>query len=78
MLTINGSGSNPVVLTLELAADRLAQFWRAADVGVLRRAVADRVDRGFLDVVRRIEIRLTGAKTDNVFPGGLQLTGFSL
>ncbi|MGN6091787.1 MAG: hypothetical protein ACTHOL_05505, partial [Luteibacter jiangsuensis] len=37
------------------------------------RAVTDRLDSGFLDVLRRIEIRLAGAKADDVAAGRFQL-----
>ena len=63
------------VLARELGADRLLQGRRAVDRGVLGVAVADRLDRRFLDVVRRVEVRLTGAEADDVAAGGLQLAG---
>src|SRR4029453_1418929 len=62
-----------VVLALELGADRLLQRGGAVDVGVFGVAGHDRLDRGLLDVVRRVEIRLAGAQADDVSPGRLQL-----
>ena len=55
------------VLALELARDRLLQLGEPVDRGVLRRLAAlDRLDRGLLDVVGRVEIRLAGAEPDDV------------
>ena len=55
------------VLTLELGDDRRLEFRDAVDIGVFRRAPAlDRLDRGRLDVVGRVEIRLAGAEPDHV------------
>src|SRR5581483_3395787 len=62
-----------VVLALELADDRRLQFRNAVDGGVLGLAVADRLDRGFLDVVRGVEIGLAGAEADHVAAGRFQL-----
>src|SRR3546814_9498643 len=47
------------IVALHLGDDRLLQRRRAADRRVLGRAALDRVDRRILDVLRRIEIRLT-------------------
>ena len=61
-----------LVLALELARDRGLQLGNAVDGGVLRRlAVADRLDGRFFDVVGRVEIRLAGAKPDDVAAGQL-------
>ena len=55
------------VLALELFGDRLFQLGDAIDVGVFRSlAVADRLDRGLLDVVGRVEIGLAGAQADDI------------
>ena len=56
-----------LVLALELARDRGLQFGNAVDGGVFRRlAVADRLDGRLFDVVGRVEIRLAGAKPDDI------------
>ena len=53
------------------------QLGNAVDSGVFRRlAVADRLDRGFFDVIGRVEIGLAGAKADDVAAGGFQRTRF--
>lgn len=54
------------VLALELGGDRLAQLGNAGNRGILRFAAVDRVDGGRLDIIRRIEIRLTRAEADDV------------
>src|SRR3546814_13419019 len=64
------------VLTLELGGDRLAQLGNAGDRRVLCLAAVDGVDRGFLDIVRRIEIRLAGAEADHVTALCFQVAGF--
>jgi hypothetical protein len=45
------------VLALELGDDGLLQLGDAVDVGVFRLAVLDRLDGGFLDVVRACRSR---------------------
>ena len=62
-------------LAAELAADRLLQLGGAVDIGVFGIAGLDGGDGGGLDVVRGIEIRLTGTKPDDVTAGGFQLAG---
>ena len=58
------------VLALELGGDGGLELGDAVDIGVLRRTTfADRLDRGFLDVVRRVEVRLAGAQADDVAAG---------
>ena len=54
------------VLALEFGDDRFLQLGNAADVGVLGLAGLDGVDRRQLDVGGRVEIRLAGAKADDV------------
>ena len=61
------------VLALELRDDRRLQLGDAVDGGVLGLAVADRLDRGFLDVVGRVEIGLAGAEPDDVAARRFQL-----
>ena len=63
------------VFTLELAADRLLKFRDAVRGRVLRLAFADRADGGFLDVLRRVEIRLAGAEADHIQTLALHLVG---
>ena len=63
------------VLAPELALDRLLQLRRAVDRGVLGLAPPDRLDRGRLDVLGRVEVRLPGAQADHVAPLCLELTG---
>ena len=61
------------VLALELARDRGLQLGDAVDRGVLAvLPLADRLDRGFLDVVGRVEVGLAGAEPDDVAAGGFQ------
>src|SRR5262249_28948027 len=63
------------VLALELAGDRGLEFRNAVDRGVLRRLAAfDRLDRGALDVLRRVEIRLPCPQSDHVTAGGFERT----
>src|SRR5262249_9635417 len=47
----------------------------AVDRGILRRLAAfDRLDRGALDVLRRVEIRLACSQPDHVAAGGFERT----
>ena len=64
------------VLALELGADRLLELGNAVD----RRCTwscrrLDRLDRGVLDVVRRVEVRLARRQPDDVAALGLQRHG---
>ena len=61
------------VLTLEFAADRFLQLRDAVHVRVFGLAVPDRLDGRFLDVVRRVEIRLACAEADHVLARRFQL-----
>jgi hypothetical protein len=56
-----------------LGDDGLLQAGRAADRGVLGEAIADCLDRRFLDMGRRVEIRFAGAQRQHVQTLGLQL-----
>jgi len=67
-----GSAYRSGIFTFELVAYRLLQRWRAIDGRVFRFTAFDRVDRGFLDVIGRIEVGLTGGKADNILPGRFQ------
>jgi hypothetical protein len=60
------------VLALELLGDRRLELWDAVDRGVFGLALADRADRGFLDVVGGVEIGLAGAEADDVHARGFQ------
>src|SRR5262249_34767234 len=63
------------VLALKLAGDRGLEFRNAVDRGVLRRLAAfDRLDRGALDVLRRVEIWLPCPQSDHVTAGGFERT----
>jgi len=53
---------------LNFFGDRLAQRYDAGDRRILGLATADRLDRGVLDVIGRVEIRLAGTEPDNVAP----------
>ena len=63
------------VLALEFGGDRLAQRRGAGDGGVFGLAPVDRGLGRLLDIVRRVEIGLAGAKADDVAAGRLQLGG---
>ena len=54
------------VVALELVGDSLAQFGDAATWRVLGEAVGQRLRGGIFNVLRRVEVRLTGAKADDV------------
>ena len=55
------------ILALELLDDGVLELGDAVDVGVFRRpAVADRLDRRFLDVVGRVEIGFPSAEADDI------------
>ena len=61
------------VLALELGGDRGLQLGDAVDVGVLGLVLAQRFDRGVLDVVGRRQIGLAGRQVDDIAALGLQL-----
>jgi hypothetical protein len=65
-----------VVLALELGGNGGAQFGNTQHRCVLCFAPADGGDGGFLDVVRRIEIRLADRQRDHILAGGFQVPGF--
>ena len=56
--------------------DRILQFKRAADGGVLRKIGIDRGDGGVFHMLRRGEVRLTGGEVDDVDALLAQLVGF--
>ena len=64
-----------VVFALEFGADRFLQFRDAVGGRVLGLAIADRLDGGLLDIVRRVEIRLACAEANHVMTGPFQLIG---
>ena len=64
-----------VVLALELGADRLLQLRDAIGGRVFGLAIANRLDGGVLDIVRRVKVRLARAKTNHVMSGPFQLIG---
>jgi hypothetical protein len=51
------------VLALELGANRFLELGDAVNCRIFRLALADRGNGGFLDVVGRIEIGLTGSES---------------
>ena len=55
------------ILALEFCDDGFFQFCRAIDCRVFGVAALNRLDRGFLDVVGRIEIRLAERERDDIF-----------
>ncbi len=65
-----------IVLALELGNDRFLKRHDAGHRRIFRLAALDRRDRRGLDVVRRVEVRLTDRKADDLAPLGLQLAGF--
>ena len=64
------------VLALELGADRRLELRDTVDRRILRLALTDGPDRGFLDVVGRVEIGFTGRKRDHVAAQGFQVARF--
>ena len=63
------------VLPLELAADRLAQLRDPGQRRVLRLAFTDGAYRRRLDVVRRVEVRLSRGEGDDIAAGPRHLHG---
>src|SRR2546423_4743968 len=64
------------VFALELGLNGLAQGRSAVDRGVAGLAGVNGADGGFTDVLRRVEIGLAGAKSDDIAALGLELCGF--
>ena len=62
------------IVATEFLDDGILEFRNAVYGGVFRLTTADGVDRRFLDVVRRIEIRLAGAKANHVHTLGTKIT----
>ncbi len=60
-----------MVFLEELVGDGLSQLGDAGDGGVLGATGLERLDRGVLDVLRRVEIRLSGTEAGDVLPFGL-------
>jgi len=66
-----------LILALELARDRCFQLRNAVNGRVFRRlTVADRLDGRLFDVVGRVEVRLAGAKPNDVAAGGFERARF--
>ena len=63
------------VIALELVGDRLAKLRDAAARRVLGEAVGQRLRGSVLDVLRCVEVRLTGAEADDVLALGAQFLG---
>src|SRR5262249_24801304 len=63
---------------LELGADGRAQLWNAADLRVFRLAPPHRLERGVLDALGRVEIRLARTERDHVDAAGPQLARLGL
>ena len=63
------------VVAMELVGDRLAQFRDTAAGRVFGEAVGQRLRGGVLNVLRRVEVRLTGAEADDVLASGAQFFG---
>ena len=63
------------VVPLELRDDRVLEFRDPAHIRIAREAGAHGGDAGIGDMHRRIEIRLTRAKADDVLALGLQFRG---
>ena len=61
------------VVAFELGADRLFQLGDAIDGGVFRLALFNGANPCGLDVLRRVEIRLTRAQPDHILARGFQL-----
>ena len=66
------------VIRLELLGDSGAQFGDAGRRGVFGEAVAERLDGGVLDELRRVEIRLTGTEAADVNALGFELLGLGI
>ena len=63
------------VLAEKLGADGLFQLGQAVGRRVFGLAFADRLDGRFLDIVRRVEIGLSGAEANDVMAGALEFSG---
>jgi hypothetical protein len=61
------------ILALEFLGDRPLELGDAVDGRIFGLAALNRLDRRLLDVVRRVEVGLAGAKADDVEAGRLQL-----
>ncbi len=64
-----------VVIAFKLVANCLLQLIDTIDGCVFRFAAADRIHAGFLNVLRRVEIRLAGTKANNITTRSAQSTG---
>src|SRR5690606_17575485 len=67
------SSVGEAVLTRELGRDRRLQLGYAVDVRVLGLAATNGFDRRQLDVLRRVEVRLSGPEADHIAALALQL-----
>jgi len=63
------------VFPAEFVDNGLLEHGGAVHCGVLGLAVADGLDGGFFDVLRGVEVGLSGAQADDVAAGGAQLGG---
>ena len=66
------------VLPLEFVGDGLPQFRNSTARRVFGETVGQGLDRGFLDVLWRVEIRLARAETDHILAFRLHLFGFGV
>ena len=61
-----------MVFTLKFRNDGLFQLAGAVDRGVLGKPPMQGIDRGLFDMLRGIEIRLTGTQSDDILTLGAQ------
>src|ERR1700730_16847839 len=61
------------ILALEFLGDRFAQRRDTGNPRIFRLAALDRGDRGFLDIVRRVEIGFAGGKRNDIPPRVLEI-----
>ena len=64
------------LVPLEFGDDGVPRFQGPGDGSVLGHPVVECLDGGLLDIVRSIEIGLTGSEPDHVLAIGLHLLGF--
>ena len=63
------------VIALQFFADKRAELFGAAGRGVLSKAAVNGFNGGFLNMVRRVKIRLSGRKTHDIHALGFKLIG---
>ena len=66
------------VVFKKLLGDRLAEFGDAGAGGVFGAALLERLDRGGLNVLRSVHVRLAGSKTENFDALGEHGFGFAV